>query len=251
MHLIEPHINRFEAISLAEMDGVSLMNRTDTKFIIPQVLIPELLNEIIDDYRALEVEGKKISRYHSVYFDTPDMLYYHQHHRGKAKRVKVRMRKYVESELCFLEVKKKDKKGNTLKSRIIIPDFEKENKLNEDQRAFLEALAVPTNVLVPSIENSFSRITLVNKNLSERVTIDVNLCFNGKELLQGPSGGLAVIEMKQPGLDRGSALMAVLKKRLIRPFSVSKYCLGIALLNPKIKQNRFKTKILNINKILN
>lgn len=32
---------------------------------------------------------------------------YKEHHKGKAKRQKIRVRRYVESDICFLEVKEK------------------------------------------------------------------------------------------------------------------------------------------------
>jgi hypothetical protein len=42
-----------------------------------------------------------------LYFDTDSKRFYHDHHNGKVKRTKIRMRNYVESNLTFLEIKKK------------------------------------------------------------------------------------------------------------------------------------------------
>jgi hypothetical protein len=44
--------------------------------------------------------------------------------------------------------------------------------------------------------------------------------------------------------------LSALKKRLIRPESISKYCLGVALMTTE-KSNMFKEKIRRINKITN
>jgi hypothetical protein len=45
--------------------------------------------------------------------------------------------------------------------------------------------------------------------------------------------------------------MQEIKRRLIRPEGISKYCLGVALLYPGMKQNNFKRKLLKIKKLHN
>jgi hypothetical protein len=45
--------------------------------------------------------------------------------------------------------------------------------------------------------------------------------------------------------------MVELKKRMIREDSISKYCLGVAMLFPEMKSNSFKSKILKLRKIEN
>jgi len=58
-----------------------------------------------------------------------------------------------------------------------------------------------------------------------------------------------VVEVKQEGQDRHAPIMEVLKSVGARPFRVSKYCLGMTCLFPHLKSNRFKPKLLHINKI--
>ena len=120
-------IQNLTPITLGEMDGVSLMKRTDTKFVIHQKNLIEVLETIKDHYSVLQINDKRTLSYPSLYFDTKDKKFYHNHHNGKVNRTKVRMRKYMESNICFLEVKQKDGKGKTTKSRIQINDFETEN----------------------------------------------------------------------------------------------------------------------------
>ena len=59
---------------------------------------------------------------------------------------------------------------------------------------------------------------------------------------------LVIIEIKQEGLDRHAPIMAVLKSVGYRPYRVSKYCLGMTCLCPHLKSNRFKRKLLRIDK---
>ena len=48
---------KFEAITLQEMDSVKLMNRVDTKFILSLKRAQKLLPELIKDYKILEING--------------------------------------------------------------------------------------------------------------------------------------------------------------------------------------------------
>lgn len=224
------------------------MNRTDTKFVILESQLPQVLGEVSEYYKVLEVEGKRLSQYHSRYFDTDELKFYHDHHRGRAGRIKVRVRTYAEVGLSFLEVKRKDKKGDTIKKRIPVDGFLTD--FNDEQVGFLEEINGHSYLLSPSIENSFKRVTLVNNVAEERLTIDTDLSFNDKRLFSGQKGDLAIIEVKQSGLQRQSPIMKVLKAHHILPYKVSKYCLGMASLHPGLKQNRFKQKFLKIDKII-
>jgi len=180
--LITHILGAFEIISLDEMNTVSLMKRTDTKFIIHEKELITVLKNIKDEYKILEVDGHRIMTYSSLYFDTPSKKFYHDHHNGKVNRTKIRMRKYVESDTCFLEVKQKDGKGKTNKTRTFIPDFE--TNLSHDSLDFIQNITNESFDLEPIIWNKFNRITLVNKTAQERLTIDLNLSF--KNVLAEP-----------------------------------------------------------------
>lgn len=239
-------VNKLAPITLGEMDGVSLMKRTDTKFVIHQKHLVEVLEIVKDQYRALEINGNRLLTYSSLYFDTEDMKFYNDHHNGKVNRTKVRMRKYVESNICFLEIKQKDGKGKTTKSRIRIDDFETE--LTPKSVDFINNTTSKDNNLKPSIWNKFNRITLVNNQAMERLTIDLGLQFkmnkSSKEF-----ENLVIIEVKQERFDRTSPVVRALKEKGINPYSMSKYCIGMTNIYPHLKYNRFKRKIIKINKI--
>ena len=121
MSCITDKLQQFEPISLAEMEGVKLMNRVDTKFVMPASLLPELLALAQTSYFVQQAAGKRTGDYDTVYYDTEDLDMYIRHHDRQLVRQKIRVRTYVESELFFLEIKRKNNKGRTKKKRISLP----------------------------------------------------------------------------------------------------------------------------------
>jgi hypothetical protein len=238
-------IDKFQPISLAEMDEVKLLNRTDTKFVFTVAELAQLLTESAGDYKVLTIKDKRFSNYKTLYFDTPDYDFFTRHHNGKENRFKVRMRKYLESDLCFIEVKNK-KKGRTVKSRIKIPDFEE--VFGEKNQGFVDKVLGQPTTLIPAIWNSFSRITLVNQELKERLTIDTMLSFERGDTEKVLSE-IVIAEVKQENVSRNTPLVSKFKERQIRPSGMSKYCIGCVLLDKDLKYNNFKEKILMIEKL--
>lgn len=230
------------------MDSVELMNRTDTKFMLSRSDLGQILSGLSDDYRVLEINGIRQSQYETLYYDTPEFLFYKRHHSGKKNRYKIRKRSYVDSHLTFLEVKFKSNKDRTIKERTKLPLIAEE--LDTSQVDFIKDKSEIEFELVPKLWNQFRRITLVNKNSPERLTIDCDLVFK-TDHTSAHFPELVIAEVKQEKQNRHSPFMVELKKRRIRPESISKYCLGVALLIPGIKTNNFKEKILKIKKIQN
>lgn len=244
---IKEVISTFQPISLTEMDGVALLKRVDTKFLLPGGQLPEFLEEIKETYKILEIHGKRILSYRSLYFDTPQLGFYKEHHSGKIKRTKVRIRKYIDSNLFFLEVKQKDGKGNTNKSRIKIQAFEE--SLTEDSKLFIEEVTQKKMGLRPSLWNHFHRMTLVNAKEKERVTIDIGLAYEDMAENEANVGNIVIIELKQERFNHESNIVKALRKRGIRKYGFSKYCIGMIKLYSSLKYNRFKPKLLKIKKL--
>ncbi len=242
MSNVQEIISHYQPITLKEMDGVALMNRTDTKYLMSMGQLEDVLAEVAHHYRILDINGLRSNHYQSQYYDTPDFYFYRRHHSGKQNRLKIRKRMYVESNLTFLEVKFKSNKGRTEKDRTkldgLTPDLSLENENYIHQMSHFE------EHLEPKLMNLFERITLVDQSLPERITIDLNLSFVvDNHTVEIPD--LVIIEAKQERQNRHSVFLQALKKRLIRPESMSKYCLGIALLTDQ-KSNMFKEKIRTI-----
>ena len=85
-------LTNYQPITLEEMSGIRLMNRTDTKFVTNIATLRKLLKLAVWQYRAQEIEGKRQARYYTMYFDTPDMQMYTCHHSGHANRQKLAAR---------------------------------------------------------------------------------------------------------------------------------------------------------------
>ena len=171
-------LNKLSSISLLELNRVKLQNRTDTKFVFKADLLHTILNEISDFYSILEIKGKRTNSYRTLYYDTKDLRSYIQHHNGKTNRIKVRYRKYIESDLNYLEVKFKNNKSRTIKARTKRKNIETE--LSDLSKKFVldnSYSFFDDREIVPVLWNSFTRLTLVHKTANERLTIDLNLSF--------------------------------------------------------------------------
>lgn len=242
-------VQGMKPITLDEMSGVKLMNRIDTKYVVTEAQLKAILSAICDHYYAQEVEGHRSSPYSTVYYDTPELTMYLIHHDRHLVRDKVRVRTYVDSHLTFCEVKHKNNKGRTKKKRIAVEPIP--NIIdNPEAAAFLaEKQPYEVSTLSPHLVTAFDRITLVNYDKTERLTIDCNLRFenlrSGNKAAMTP---LVVMELKQDGRAH-SLLKDVLFEMRIRPFKVSKYCIGTCLTRPEVKQNRFKKKLRRIEKL--
>lgn len=251
---ITPLLWQFDGHSLADLNKASLMDRVDTKFVIPTHLLPEMLERLQGEFSALQIGENRCFRYDSVYFDTPDYLFYKMHHSGRLNRYKVRVRHYVDSDLRFLEVKFKNNKGRTEKSRVKLQaDF---NGRLADHEEFLSALGVPNfDILVPSLNNQYQRIALASEHRAERLTIDLNLSNRpmpaGREPLQ--QSDLAILELKQARMDRTSPFFSVIRSLKVRPSGFSKYCMGLAMAasEANVKYNRFKPLMHRLKRVCN
>jgi len=239
-------LTQFRSISLDEMDAVKLMNRVDTKYVMTELQLQDFLSLCVSDYRVLSIDGSKISDYRSLYFDTVDRQMYLRYLYGRKTRQKVRTRTYISSGQTFLEIKRKNNHGRTKKKRMEIPQCEYAD-FSHDTNAvnYLEAKSwYKVSDLQPTLNTTFSRITLVNDSMTERLTIDRNLSFNESLSLDG----IVIIEIKQDGLTS-----SVAKQRLhslkVQDYRISKYCIGTALTNPNLPHNRFNIKIRYIEKL--
>lgn len=245
--LLNLRLNDFESISLDQMKGIRLMKRVDSKFVIPFSTLPGILDGLKYDYYAQETNGKRIAEYATLYYDTPDYEMYVAHQKGEQKRLKIRTRSYIDSNISFLEVKTKSDEGITKKIRV---EKDKSDTM-KDSFGFITVNSPYTpELLEPKLWSIFRRMTLVNKAKTERLTIDIglnyqNLCTNRKVLLPD----MAIIEIKRNQFAYSPAIEKLEQLEIIQK-GLSKYCLGIALTEKDIfKSESFKLKISDISKI--
>ena len=236
-------------ISLEDMGKVRLMNRTDTKFVTHISKIASLLEIASEEYLVQEIDGRLNMPYFTRYYDTPTCHMYYEHQRGKKNRQKIRTRLYEGSmELPFLEIKTKNNKGRTKKKRILMEEGEElfvySEFMGEHSMYLIEDL-------LPKIDNHFYRITLVNKNLTERITIDSQIEFHNletdtiKEL-----DNLGIIEWKRTGRNNISGLERIIRDLRIGQSGFSKYCMGMAMTDERLSHNRLKPKIRMVERLI-
>lgn len=246
--MLQQLLEDYRSVSLEQMGKVKLLNRVDTKFVTTVDGLEQLLQMAAGSYFIQEIEGKKLMPYTTLYYDTDDRDMFCRHQRGCKTRQKIRVRRYENSGVGFLEVKRKNNKGRTDKKRIQIPEYTPD--LN-NYREFLTAKSwYGQHNLSPQLSNAFRRITLVNNAMTERLTIDLELKFHNEVTgLDMDMGPLVVVEVKRDGLTQ-SPVLYMLKTLRIKQSGFSKYCIGMALTNPQLKQNRFKERLRYVKKLI-
>lgn len=242
---IENILSHYIAIGLSDLGNASLMDRTETKFWFNRALLEEILFQLVSVYSVIEIEKKRQHHYQSEYFDTEDKMFYMDHHNGRKNRYKIRTRYYTDSQLGFFELKHKNNKGRTQKSRIQYPYAY--GPLTHTALNFVDKKQINSGGLRPVLRIEYDRFTLVNAQRTERVTIDSNICFiNGD--IKTSIDKLVIAEVKQPEKGK-SQFIDVMKCKGIREGSLSKYCMGMALTEQGIKQNNFREKLRTLKKI--
>lgn len=239
-------LSTFEPITLAEMDTVKLLNRSEKKYVLHYAKVKPVLEMARPHFKVLEINDIRLLEYSTEYFDTADNAMYLAHHNGRQNRYKVRKREYVVSGEQFLEVKRRTNTGQTQKKRVELSG----NQLDGGNRhGFIESVTpYKLEGLEMKLVNTFKRITLVNTEMKERVTIDIGLCFrNGNASFQLSS--VAIIEIKNEKANAVKGFELIMQQLRIKLSSVSKYCIGRALLEPKLKANLFQNKIRYLTKL--
>ena len=251
LQVVSNVISTMPGIGLDQMEKVRLMNRVDKKFLLTEAQFISLIERLQPDYMVQIVDGAGYLGYHTVYLDDPAHTMYLAHHNGHLTRQKVRVRTYLDSvHPSFFEVKLKNNHGRTKKKRIQVNGVD--TLVEDGAGEFLAEkalLPIPLQAMIPTVENRFERITLVNFARTERLTIDWGLAFHNLETgISYRMENFVVLEVKRDGLVE-SPVLPVLRDLRVHPSGFSKYCIGSALTNPDLKRNRFNVRIRKINKM--
>lgn len=242
---IREKANHIQAIDLAGMDTIQLLNRIDSKYVFHVKHFPDMLAAIAGHYKVLDIDGNRLFKYETIYFDTEDRFLYRMHHSGRPNRFKVRMRHYADTGEKYFETKYKVKTNRTLKIRKKIqgeflgaqdPLFDLVSWGRWGRRPLEQVLQV-----------DFFRLTLASVNPPERITLDFNVTFFNPEK-SITLDDLVVVEIKQDKSNIFSPFLQELKKYHLEQVGFSKYSSGVALLE-SIKHNAFKPNFIKIKKI--
>jgi len=221
------------------VEHAALMQRTDRKYVVPVDAVRQLVAEIADTHRVLRIKDRRYTSYRTLYFDTANFDSVRAHVKRRRRRWKVRSRLYVEDQLCRVEVKTKDNRGETLKV-MGISEPDRYGILSGGDRDFVEfhlATFPDTDVedLVPSAEIAYTRATLSDLHAGTRVTIDWGLSahLDSGDVWLGDQH--ALIETKGPAaLSRADK---TLHRLGIRPRPISKYVAAATMVSRDISDN--------------
>lgn len=228
-------LSGFASAAVALVERREMQRRTESKFAMPVAAAASLLRALQREYAVLPAGAALVATYRTLYFDTADLAFYHAHRCGRRIRHKVRIRHYPDRSVSFLEVKAR--LGEDVMSKARHPREYGDSVLHPHDVAFVRAHTAVEQPLFPQAWTDFRRVTLLGTELDERVTVDVDLRVTSAGRAES-LGDLAVVEVKQPRLDRGSAAMEALRKAGGREGWTSKYCVGIALTRPEVRGHR-------------
>jgi hypothetical protein len=204
------------------------------------------LESLSDNYYCLEINSQRISTYNTTYFETNEGDFFYNHHRGKSNRYKIRERYYNLTDESFLEIKFKNNKKKTIKKRIQLAG----DNIQEDKAKFIaEITPYKIENISPRIINTYKRISLVNKNMKERVTLDFDLSFIQDGKVVKKLDFLGIAELKREDYSARSDFLKEAKILRLKENGFSKYCYGNVFLFDDIKKNRFKPGLLLLDKI--
>ena len=238
-------VGAFRSISLSDLSQrAAMLERLDRKYIVDSDMLSRLLKGTSESFSALEIAGARTFSYRTVYYDSSDRQSYRDHHQGRRLRSKVRLRHYVDTGATFAEIKLKDRRGMTVKSRLELStndvyaltneaeEFIKNTYRSQYRREFPHAL-------LPTVKIDYDRTTLVADIGGERLTIDSQLRFAEGETAIDVGSDLFIVETKSAnGNGLADRILRTLHQHPVQ--HCSKFCVATALLDRSLKNNRFR-----------
>ena len=264
--------------TLADLNSAAgLLTRVDRKYLVPLESAQDLVDGLAPHAQVLTIDERRCFSYTSTYFDTPGLEAFMLTARKRRRRFKVRTRTYLDTGLCFLEVKTRGARGTTVKRRMgYHPDDA--SRLTGPGRAFVAACLVSTGAtgpaaarevaaaLRPVLATTYERTTLHLPDAEARATIDTALTWRrltpgartrtpavtvGSPQALRPGhlaaaindgepvavADVAVVETKNPATP--SPADRALWDAGHRPTRISKYATGMVLLHPELPANRW------------
>jgi len=237
-------VNHFQPISLKQLNATAdMLERLDNKYVVGETLLRSALVELSRHFDILEIDGKRCFTYETCYFDDPAKTSYFDHHRERRQRCKVRVRKYTDAQLCFVEVKLKTKRLITIKKRLECA-VDKYGTL--DEAAWAHIRSSYRNLygrdfnqeLQPAVEMRYQRMSLVAKDGGERMTIDFDMVFSAAGRSCSIDENTFIVETKSAnGNGIADKILRALHQHPTMP--CSKYCVAMAALQQVAKRNKF------------
>ena len=218
--------NHLTTTTLAELNSAAgLLTRVDRKYLVPLTCAQNLVDGLAPHARVLAIDERRRFSYTSTYFDTPGLEAFMLAARKRRRRFKVRTRTYLDSGLCFLEVKTCGARGSTVKRRMGY-HADDASRLTGPGRAFVAACLAGAGVtgsaaarevaaaLRPVLATTYERTTLHLPRAEARATIDTALTWRrlGPAAPAGSSAGAVVGVPMSPQALRPAHLTAAVNE---------------------------------------
>ena len=212
--------------TLAELNSAAgLLTRVDRKYLVPLTCAQNLVDGLAPHAWVLAIDERRRFSYTSTYFDTPGLEAFMLAARKRRRRFKVRTRTYLDSGLCFLEVKTCGARGSTVKRRMGY-HADDASRLTGPGRAFVAACLAGAGVtgsaaarevaaaLRPVLATTYERTTLHLPRAEARATIDTALTWRrlGPAAPAGSSAGAVVGVPMSPQTLRPAHLTAAVNE---------------------------------------
>jgi hypothetical protein len=241
----------FRPISLKALNAkAAMLERLDNKYVVRMPQMTAAVADLAPLFDVLEIDGRRSFTYETCYFDDPARRSYHDHHQGRRQRMKVRVRRYADAALCFVEVKLKDRRGITVKKRMPYDPARygmlDESALRHVREAWEALYGRPFDQpLEPVLHMRYRRVTLVAREGGERMTIDTGIQFFGADGLDGAqtcrSTGDDVFIVETKSAHGHGIADTIMRRHHQHPTpSCSKYCVGMSVLGKVQRFNRFR-----------
>lgn len=249
-------LQSFAAITLNQLNAqASLMNRIESKYLIHEQELWDLLKELQQDFHILEIGGAKVFTYDNIYMDTMGLDFYHAHNNGDLDRIKMRTRHYIESGLSYFEFKQK--KGSMMRKFRYDIDIAQHGVLDTTAYEFMNDVYRSlynenfAALVFPSLRTGYQRCTLVHKSTAEKITIDFNV--SASQIREGSEtfnlNNLVIVEFKAETKDSPTKEIFA-KYGMLASKACSKYCLGNYFLGNVQQWDRFQSTIDAIKTIM-
>lgn len=237
-------------LDAVDLDGLNararLLERRDNKYVLTTPQLCKFLDYARQHFDVLQIDGLRQFHYRTIYFDSPQFDCFHDHNKGRRKRLKVRFRSYLDHNRHFFEIKLKGRRNVTHKYRLPVeaPDLSISG-LPDALRRFVDEMLndhygeVLEGELKPIINVDYHRTTLVAKMGAERITIDNRLAFSDDARSVSLRDTKWVLEVKSAnGLSDTDKWLVCHGHRPIP--KCSKYGMAVSLLKLSDKNNRFR-----------
>lgn len=261
-------LNSFNAFDLKTLNDSYAQNRYDFKFIIPNNKLIPIINALKLSFSVLAINQKTQFKYQTTYYDTENYDMYNNHHRGKFPRYKIRIRTYNnidETNMFAKKTQTPEKIANmefhpTFKTQFFTDETYLEikkknnNTLSEKYRIKLENISSPDikklintipqitpyqNIMLqPTLKTNYTRITFLNLQNNNKITIDNNIFFSSENKNKNINE-FYILEYKTNKKAINQEFRRLLKENGIYQTSFSKYCFGLNYTHHKLKKNNF------------